>query len=154
MKPHMTIVNLAEFQGALKRIGNAARCDALGRAAMAGGFGIEGYAKINANEQFSAAATNNLAGSIQTVLDKASGTSAEVSVGPSVVYGRIQELGGWIKPVSKKFLHFFIDGVEVFTKSVYIPPRPYLRPAADEHHDDIVKGVKASLAADIAKAAR
>ena len=104
MKPTMTIVNLAEFQGQLKKLDSAARGDALGRAAMAGGFVIESYAKINANEQFSAQATNTLAGSIQTVLDKASANHAEVSVGPSVVYGRIMELGGWIRPVNAKFL--------------------------------------------------
>ena len=152
MKPTMTVVNLAEFQGQLKKLDNAARGDALGRAAMAGGFVIESYAKINANEQFSAQATNTLAGSIQTVLDKASANHAEVSVGPSVVYGRIMELGGWIRPVNAKFLHWIQDGIDVFAKAVYIPPRPYLRPAADEHHDDIEKAVKASLWADILRA--
>lgn len=152
MKPTMTIVNLKEFHGALKRMENAARGEALGRAAMAGGHVIQDYAQINANENFSAQATNTLALSIKTILDKASGTSAWVSVGPSVVYGRIQELGGWIKPVNAKVLHFWIDMWEVFTKAVYIPPRPYLRPAADEHHDEIVKAVRASLAADILRA--
>ena len=32
---------------------------------------------------------------------------------------------------------FVIDGHFVMVQSVYIPPRPYMRPAADENHGPI-----------------
>lgn len=155
MKLTAKVVNLPEFQGKLNRLAAAARGDALGRAAMAGGQVIEANAKINANRVFSAEATNTLAGSIHTELISKTGTSAEVSVGPSVVYGRIQELGGWIKPVTAKALSWINkQGVRVFAKAVYIPPRPYLRPAADEHQPEILQAVGASLKRDIEGAAK
>jgi hypothetical protein len=119
------------------------------RAALAGGFVIEAYAKINANNVFSDKATNALANSINTEVTKASDTHAETVTGPTVIYGRIQELGGWIKPITAKVLHWVEDGIDIFAKAVYIPPRPYLRPAADEHEGDIKDAVTASLRADI-----
>ena len=111
------------------------------KAVMAGGQVLEAYAKINANQVFSGKALNHLAGSIQTVKDSVTATGAFVNVGPTVVYGRIHELGGIIKPVFKKFLHFFIDDKEIFTKIVRMPARPYLRPAFDEHQKDIEDAV-------------
>jgi len=119
--------------------------DQLMRAAKAGGFVIEAQAKINANDVFSGKATNTLAGSIQTVEAESSGTSAYVDVGPTVVYGRIHEFGGVIKPVFAKALHFVIDGVHVVTQIVHMPARPYLRPAVDESQDKILDAVRFQL---------
>lgn len=48
-----------------------------------------------------------------------------------VRYALIQELGGVVVPLVAKALAFEIDGQLVFAKSVTIPARPYLRPAAD-----------------------
>jgi phage gpG-like protein len=62
-----------------------------------------------------------------------------------VVYGRIHELGGIIKPVVAKMLHFVIDGVDVFAKAVHIPARPYLRPAVDGHEDEIKEAMFVTL---------
>jgi hypothetical protein len=141
MKITTRIVQLPNFDKL--RLG----ADGLGRAVMAGGQVIEAYAKINAEQRFSGSSTGGagLAGSIQTVLTKNDGTGAEASVGPSVVYGRIQELGGFVEPVSAKALHFVIDGIEIFAKKVHIPPRPYLRPAADEHMSEIEAAVGAAI---------
>ena len=60
----------------------------------------------------------------------------EADIGPSVIYGRIHEFGGVIKPVKKKFLSFISTqgdtaGERVFLRSVTIPKRPYLQPALD-----------------------
>lgn len=112
------------------------------KAAMAGGMVIEAHAKINANSVFSGNATNTLAGSIQTVEAESSAKSAYVDVGPTVVYGRIHEFGGTIKPVFAKALHFVIDGVHVVTQVVHMPARPYLRPAVDENKDKIMEAIK------------
>lgn len=143
MKVTAKVVKLPEFRDLKTNEGM------MTRAAMAGGQVIEAHAKINANNVFSSKATNTLAGSINTSVKSASNTHAEAETGPSVVYGRIQELGGWIKPVMAKMLHWVEDGVDIFAKAVYIPPRPYLRPAADEHEAEIQEAVAASLRADI-----
>lgn len=129
--------------------------DKLAKAVLAGGHVIEAHAKINANRVFSSRATNTLAGSIQTVLADHSDTKAYCNVGPTVVYGRIQELGGWIYPVLKKLLSWIDPGTgkRVFAKKVHIPAKPYLRPAADEHQSDIVDAISYQLKDNIEKAA-
>ena len=126
-------------QAALK----AATGDALKRAAMAGGQVIEANAKINVNRTFSSKSTGGagLGGSIQTRVSKSTDTHAEVEVGPTVIYGRIQELGGIVLPVHAKMLSWVDNGVRIFAKRVQIPARPYLRPAVDEHENDINKAV-------------
>ena len=50
-------------------------------------------------------------------------------VGSNLVYARIHEIGGVIRPKTAKALHFVIDGQHIVVQSVTIPPRPYLRPA-------------------------
>ena len=124
--------NFSAVKDALKK-------DALEKAAMAAGQVVEAHAKINANRVFSSKSTGGagLAGSIQTVLSYSDDNRAEVDIGPTVIYGRAQELGAVIRPVFKKFLHFFVDGQEVFTKMVHLLPHPYLRPAVDENLDEI-----------------
>ncbi len=156
MKPTIKVVNAVEFKTAMEHLQDAARGEAVKRAALAGGHVIEAYAKINVEQTFSSKSTGGagLGGSIQTVVDKATNTEAQVSVGPSVVYGRIQELGGWIEAVHAKALSWINEqGERVFAKKVYIPPRPYLRPAVDEHMDEIEQAVKAEIRASIIRAA-
>lgn len=51
-------------------------------------------------------------------------------VGPTVIYGRIRELGGHIYPVNVRFLRWYgADGRPVFARHVYQHGRPYLKPA-------------------------
>ena len=114
-------------------------------AVMAGGQTLKNYAKINVEKTFSGKSTGaaGLGGSIQTVVSKAAETKAEVDVGPTVIYGRIHELGGIIRPVHAKMLSWIdVDtGERVFANKVQIPARPYLRPAFDEHKDEIVNAM-------------
>jgi phage gpG-like protein len=118
--------------------------EALAKAVMAGGQVVEAYAKINVEKTFSSKATGGagLGGSIQTVLEKTSSTEAEADVGPTVIYGRIQELGGIIKPIHAAMLHWINDaGEDIFAHLVHIPPRPYLRPALDEHREEVLEAI-------------
>lgn len=53
---------------------------------------------------------------------------------PTVVYARLQELGGWVFPKRFRFLHWIgqpqygdAPGPQ-WRRAVYIPARPYLRP--------------------------
>ena len=56
----------------------------------------------------------------------------EADIGPSVIYGRIHEFGGVIKPVKAQALAFEIKGQLILAQSVTIPKRPYLQPALDD----------------------
>lgn len=128
----------------------------LERAAMAGAQVIEAQAKINVNRVFSSKSTGGagLAGSIQSVVSEKSDTSVWVDVGPTVIYGRIQELGGIVRPVFAKALSWVDDsGVRIFAKMVQIPPRPYLRPAIDENKSKIERAVEYQLKKQISEAA-
>jgi phage gpG-like protein len=127
----------------------------LAKALMAGGQVIEAYAKINTTKVFSSKSTGGagLGGSIFTDLVKSSATSALVHVGPSKEYGRIQELGGTVKPRNKKMLSWVNEaGERIFANAVHLPARPYLRPAADEHKDEIKQAISYQLEKNIQEA--
>ena len=143
MKPAFT-VDLSAFKAGLGKLSAVARGDALRDTVEAGARVIQAQAMINANEVFSDKATNALANSIIVEME-GGGNKVSANIGPTVIYGRIHELGGIIKPITAKFLHFFIDGVEIFTKEVHIPARPYLRPAVDGHEDQIRDAMGATL---------
>lgn len=153
--------------------------ESLRKAAFAGGQVVEANAKINVNKTFSANSTGGagLSGSIQTVLSKATMKRAEVDVGPTVVYGRIRELGGLISTVKAKMLSWLLDsgtglankqkaegivfvakgadGVErVFAEAVQVYPSPYLRPALEENLPSIVKAVSYQLKKGIESVAK
>lgn len=138
-----------------KKLRSSLRKDAMEKAAMAGGQQLEAYAKVNVNETFSSKATGGagLAGSIQTVIESSNDQSAYAAVGPTVVYGRIHELGGEIVPVTAKFLSWVNDaGERIFAKKVIMPARPYLRPAYDEHESEILQAMKDTLKRIISEA--
>ena len=56
-------------------------------------------------------------------------------IGPTTVYGRIQEIGGPIPGrrtvMSHPYLRWYSNGRPVFKRKVHHPARPYLRPAAE-----------------------
>lgn len=60
-----------------------------------------------------------------------------------VRYALIHELGGVIVPVKAKALKFrLLDGSFRIVKSVTIPARPYLRPAADATYPQLAGNIK------------
>lgn len=153
MQISMKIINLDEFQAKLKQLDKATRGKVLLKAVEAGARVVEVNAKLNVERTFSKHATGGLAGSI-TVDSSGSDRMAEAKIGPTVEYGRIQELGGTIKPVSAQYLSW-IDpdtGERMRAKSVTLPARPYLRPAMDDHGDEIEEAVAAQVRAGIAGA--
>ncbi len=64
-----------------------------------------------------------------------------------VRYALIHELGGRIEPVKGKFLKFRVDGNFVSVKSVTIPARPYLRPAADAIYPQLAGNINEGMSA-------
>ena len=125
-------------------------------AAMAGGNVIEGHAKVNAGSGRPGLIMRmgTLVNAIKTSKGKKLKTFAEAHVGPgNLVYARIHELGGIIKPVTAKMLSWVSDtGERIFANAVHIPARPYLRPAVDENEKDIVKAVETEIWRNLDKA--
>jgi len=141
---------MPQFREALMKLGDDMRGKVLEKAALAGGMVIEGAAKININDTFNQP-TGNLKNSITTRVVKSDSDSVTVHVGPSdVEYGRIQELGGVIKPVKAKRLHWVDEeGRHLSALAVTIPARPYLRPAVDDNVSEITGAVGENLRIEI-----
>ena len=73
----------------------------------------------------------------------AQGTGVQGTWGvQDVRYALIHELGGVIRPVAAKALAFKIGDRWVFAKSVTIPARPYLRPAADAIYPSLAARIR------------
>ena len=78
-------------------------------------------------------------------------------VGPDdaqLPYTAIHEYGVDIYPVNMKFLSWIgLDGKRHFSKHVYIPPRPYIRPAFEDHQEEIIEIMKGDIYYAIASSA-
>lgn len=135
IKIDMTPLNKA-LQGIIKRTDKETK----GKAVLAGLFTLEAYAKLNIKSMFKQG-TGFLSTAFETKLDNVSDHNVEGHTSPLAVYARIQELGGVIRATNAEALVFEIDGHFVQVKAVTIPARPYLRPAADEHQNDIFDAV-------------
>lgn len=134
---HIEIEGADELERKLASLERAAGTRIAKDAVGEGGGVIQFYAQKNALSTFSSRQTGALRNSI-IVESRATDTGAEAEIGPHVIYGRIQEFGGTIRPVRAKRLHFVIDGQDVFARQVTLPARPYLRPAVDDHKDQIL----------------
>lgn len=86
---------------------------------------------INAIQETILATFRQRSGALRGGIHKSKPQKGVRTIEPSVVYAAIHEYGGDIYPVNKKFLAFKIDGKWIFTKHVYIPPRPYFHPSID-----------------------
>jgi len=127
---------------------NAVTGDQLMQIAKAGGFVVEGHAKINAGSGRPGLnrKTGALVNSISVSEGKKTNTLAEADIGTNIIYARIHELGGIITAVNAKMLSWVNEaGERIFAGAVHIPARPYLRPALDENEPDILKAVETEL---------
>jgi phage gpG-like protein len=148
-------VDSSQLDGLLERLmALTNRQVVLEKAATAGGQVIEGQAKVNVNQTFSEESTGNLAESISTRIVDSSDKRAVAGIGPSAVYGRIQELGGMVEAVNAKALHFIgRNGEDVFVNAVEIPARPYLGPALTQKKDEAVAAAGAVITDEIQRSA-
>lgn len=143
--------DMSGFSKGIEKLKGVARDKALLDSLEAGAQVIQANAMINANNVFSDASTGALANSI-IVETSGSGQKVEAQIGPTEIYGRIHELGGIIKPVTAKALHFVIDGQHIITKLVHMPARPYLRPSVDGHETEIADAIGTNLKRKIKEA--
>lgn len=65
--------------------------------------------------------------------------------GSNVIYARIQEFGGTIKPKKAKRLRFEIDGKVIFAKQVKIKGKHYLKRSADDTQKRVPELVRAAI---------
>jgi phage gpG-like protein len=147
----LDFTNLGEFKAKLKEVGEAAG-EVMGDAVYAAALLGKMYVTDNIRDQ-KLVDTSNLINSVEATLDEVTGTTATASVGPrGVVYARIHEFGGLIKAKSGKYMTFMTkDGAWHKVKSVKMPARPYLRPAFDEHGNDMMDAAKIIIANRLGK---
>lgn len=137
MKPIIEVVGLKDLERKLKAMGGAA-AEALETAVQAGALIVQNDAKKRAPYR-----TGTLRRSIHMETIEKARDRVVVSVGTNVIYAAIQEFGGIIKAKNAPFLVFRSkSGRLVRTKSVYIPPRPYLRPAKEENITKILHEIR------------
>lgn len=134
-----------ELERKLSKLSKAVATTIAKDAVDEGGAVIQFNAQLNARDVFSDNQRGQLRNSIR-VESRTTATGAEAEIGPHVIYGRIQELGGTIRPVHAQVLHWVIDGEDRFAKKVTIPARPYLRPAAEDHIPQITDVMKRTIA--------
>ena len=75
--------------------------------------------------------TGALAASVTAWPGGSSGFSATAHVAPHTVYAGVQEYGREIF-AKRHYMHWINDRGPWWKKRVYVPPRPYLRPALDD----------------------
>ena len=132
---------------------------------------VQARAKINVHQKLNTTGLSKgiLSRSI-TVISRP--IALEAAIGPTVIYGRIHEFGGVIKPIKGEFLWFRVPVSQAisFTKAgkvkpgaiemsglihvrqVTIPPRPYLNPALEASKPDIDEIFREELSGLIASA--
>lgn len=135
------IKNMPQLLRKLSAMGAAVATQAVGDALTAGAQLIVNDAKENAPYL-----SGTLKRSIHSSQPSLNSGRWEVRIGTNLEYARIHEYGGTIRAKNKPFLVFKIGGKLIFTKSVQIPPRPYLRPAFDSQRTNALNEVGEALA--------
>ena len=79
------------------------------------------------------------------------GSSVEGWIGSNVIYARIHELGGTIRPRTGKYLRFQIQGKWKTVTEVTIPARPYLEPSIMENMNQIRDIIRNSIIKEVSK---
>lgn len=142
----------AELERKLAKLSKAAATTIAKDAVDEGAAVVQFHAQLNARNVFSSAQRGQLRNSIRSE-SRTTQSGAEAEIGPHVIYGRIQEYGGTIRPVNAQALHWVSSGVDHFAKQVTIPARPYLRPAVEDHIQEISQVMKDTVADGINDAA-
>ena len=120
---------------------------------------ITGYsAKLQnyvVTQKLSGQVLNHISGNLQASIHNEVEDSGSSIIGrvysAGCNYAAIHEYGGQIPdrvPVNGQFLHFFIDGKEIFTKfarGFTMPERSFLRSSLADNRDEIIAGMKEAV---------
>ena len=129
-------VKVIKLDDKFKEVIAAASGDNIVKSLLAGGEVVRNHAKLNIQAQ-ELVDTSNLLNSISVQEGSSGKTDATVEIGTNVEYAAIHEFGGAIHQTNA-----WGKGIE---QTIHIPARPYLRPALDEHDNDIKSAVGQSL---------
>lgn len=136
----MGIKGADELKAKLARLGQELP-DVMELALHQGAAVIEGAAKELAPYE-----SGDLRRSINYLTIHKSLSSVIVSIGTNLIYARLQEFGGTIEAKNKPYLRFRTKGGNwVTTRSVFVPPHPYLTPAMDNNHGRVQNAIEFSL---------
>lgn len=140
--------SMKDFMKALSGMEANVRQRGLKNAVESGARVVEANAKVNITKTFKNQ-TGNLANSI--VVDVVAAPDKAIAlIGPTAIYGRIQELGGTVKPLTAKELHWVDENGKHHTaQSVTLPARPYIAPAVNDHEQEIVDAMAENLRIEI-----
>lgn len=129
----VTIIGAKETEEFFRKAARVAP-EAAKRGLRIGALRVEASAKKGAP-----VAKGALRASIHTTFEEG---GFRARIGPSVIYGRIRELGGVIVPKVKKWLRFRTKaGKWVTTKRVVQKGKPYMGPALLQNVDAIVRDI-------------
>jgi phage gpG-like protein len=143
MKTQMTIVNEQEFLNWMNSLVAGASGESLDEAVFAGALEVKN--QIDANiVKVHLIDTGNLRNSIDAHHGMVSKTQAEANTGTPVPYAAIHEFGGVIKQDNA-----WGKGIK---QTIHMPARPYMRPAVDEHKDEIVDKIGQVIVMNLEKA--
>ena len=102
------------------------------------------------------ARTGTLARSVVIDRSRLNADNPSVRVGTNLVYARIHEFGGIIKPKKAKWLAFFVGkGAArrfIRTKKVTMPARPYFRPTFNRNRQKFIDVFAANVRKSLEKA--
>ena len=113
--------------------------DAIEAGVKRGAEKVQERARANVGRKFTKHPTGKLRESIRVEMEGA-GRNAKAKVGSDLIYSRIHEYGGIIRPKNAKMLAWRgEDGKMIFAKQVNMPARPYLEPALKMNPFDVLK---------------
>ncbi len=142
-----------QFKKNMDKLSKEMKANMLRDALNSGAELFAAFVKMNIRSQ-GLILTSNLINSVGVKETVVRGNIAYSLVGvQGVIYGRIHEYGGVIKPKTAKVLSW-VDrrtGERVFANRVTIPARPYMRPAIDLHSEDVFGAMADSLRYSIAR---
>lgn len=119
--------------------------DAIEAGIKRGAEKVQERARANVDRKFTKHPTGKLRESIMVKME-GSGRNAKAKVGSDLVYSRIHEYGGIIRPKKAKMLAWRgEDGKMIFAKQVRMPARPYLEPALKMNPIDVLKIIGGSV---------
>jgi len=171
-----------ELVAKFRQLSKASQGEALVTVVKAGGMVVVNAAKDNIKKQ-GLIRTRTLSRDIHQEVVESTNDIAAVSIGTILVWAALHEFGGTVQAKTSKYLAIPVGTYRgsprkhsdlsvrktaggnlvmvdaggavqyVLKTSVEIPARPYLRPAADEHHQDIQSQMTKAFVIQIEEAA-
>lgn len=169
-----------ELIAKFRQLNETLQGEALVNVVAAGGMVVVNAAKDNIKKQ-GLIRTRNLSRSVHLEVAESTNETAAVDIGTNVEYAALHEFGGTVQAKSSKYLAIPVGSYKgsprkhndlrvrktgggnlvmvdeagvvqyVLKTSVTVPAQPYLRPAADEHHQGIQSQMTKAFVAQIEK---